>query len=65
MTIKVTIDRALCQGHGQCEETAPDIFQVRDDGLSYVIREVGADALDLAGDAASRCPVGAITVDEE
>jgi ferredoxin len=62
MDIKITIDHTLCQGHGQCQDTAPGIFEVRDDGLAYVIGEVPASSLDLARDAASRCPADAITV---
>ena len=36
MTMKVWIDQDLCTGDGLCEEIAPDVFTLLDDGLAYV-----------------------------
>lgn len=33
---KVWIDQDLCTGDGICEEIAPDVFTLLDDGLAYV-----------------------------
>jgi ferredoxin len=33
--MKVWIDQDLCTGDGLCEEIAPDIFTILDDGLAY------------------------------
>jgi ferredoxin len=33
---KVWIDQDLCTGDGLCEEIAPAVFTLRDDGLAYV-----------------------------
>lgn len=38
--MKVWIDQDLCTGDGLCEEIAPDVFILLDDGLAYV-RESG------------------------
>lgn len=65
MAIKVTVDHTLCQGHGQCQEAAPDLFELREDGLAYVIGEAGPESLGLARNAASRCPADAIRVEEQ
>ena len=34
--LKVWIDQDLCTGDGLCEEIAPDVFTLLDDGLAYV-----------------------------
>ena len=34
--MKVWIDQDLCTGDGLCEEIAPDVFWMHDDGLAYV-----------------------------
>ena len=36
MPMKVWIDQDLCTGDGLCEEIAPDVFTLLDDGLAYV-----------------------------
>ena len=36
LTMKVWIDQDLCTGDGLCEEIAPDVFVLLDDGLAYV-----------------------------
>ena len=35
--MKVWIDQDLCTGDGLCEEIAPDVFTLVDDGLAYVV----------------------------
>jgi len=34
--VTVWIDQDLCTGDGLCEEIAPDVFTLLDDGLAYV-----------------------------
>jgi ferredoxin len=34
--LMVWIDQDLCTGDGLCEEIAPDVFVLLDDGLAYV-----------------------------
>jgi len=36
MGYKVWIDQDLCTGDGLCEEIAPSVFTLLDDGLAYV-----------------------------
>ncbi len=38
--MKVWIDQDLCTGDGLCEEIAPDVFTLLDDGLAYVRDDV-------------------------
>jgi ferredoxin len=48
MAMKVWIDQDLCTGDGICEEIAPDVFTLLDDGLAYV-RESGKTLSDPGG----------------
>ncbi len=69
--MKVWIDQDLCTGDGLCEEIAPDVFTLLDDGLAYVkegdkvlSEPGGAEALagipdamlDSVVEAAEECP---------
>ena len=69
--MKVWIDQDLCTGDGLCEEIAPSIFTLLDDGLAYVkegdkvlSEPGGAEALagipdnmlDSVVEAAEECP---------
>ena len=36
LIMKVWIDQDLCTGDGLCEEIAPEVFTLLDDGLAYV-----------------------------
>lgn len=59
--MKAEIDLELCQGHGQCQEAAPKIFEVRDDGFAYLLVDtIPADEEENTREAALRCPADAI-----
>ncbi len=53
--MKVWIDQDLCTGDGLCEEIAPAVFTLLDDGLAYV--KDGDDVLNEPGGSASMAPV--------
>ena len=55
---KVRIDQSLCIGCGCCAGTYPDDFKIGDNGLAEEVTGVAEE------DAASICPVGAISVEE-
>jgi ferredoxin len=55
----------MCQGHGQCQESAPKVFEVRDDGISHVLLvDMPSELEDDVRDAAARCPVEAVLIGE-
>jgi ferredoxin len=73
--MKVWIDQDLCTGAGVCEDIAPGVIAMGDDGLAYVVeggvllREPGGDgsmAVVPAGqeeaviEAAEQCPAECI-----
>jgi ferredoxin len=63
--VKIVIDRALCQGHGQCEETAPALFLVDDGGLAVAVKDAEtADEIIVAREAIRRCPADAIILSD-
>lgn len=63
--IRVTVDHDLCEGNMVCEANAPEIFEVRDDDLAYVLLDAVPGALLPAAHRAARfCPKQAIAVTE-
>ncbi|MFC8080944.1 ferredoxin [Streptomyces sp. NPDC057307] len=61
--MRVTADRDLCIGAGQCVLAAPEIFDQDDDGLVVVVDSTPPESrLDAADEAALMCPARAISV---
>lgn len=60
---RIEIDRALCSGFGACVELAPDVIALDPDGLASV--RVGSTTDRAVLEAATACPMAAITVYEE
>lgn len=59
--MKIELDRPRCEGHGLCEEAAPALMHLDDDGeLVIDVGEVGASQLDAAKAAVRVCPVAAL-----
>ena len=66
MPYKIVVDFDLCQSHGVCQDIAPEVFEVRDDGFLYVLQEQPSDALlSKVEEAVPRCPTQAISLVEE
>lgn len=64
MPYRIRIDRSLCTGYGECVGLAPEVFQLGDDHVSFVIDPEG-DHDEMILDAARACPVDAITLVDE
>lgn len=64
--MKVHVDQELCQGHGRCYATAPDLFEPDDIGNGHEIGDgsVPAGSQDHARVAVANCPERAIEVTE-
>jgi len=61
--MKVFVDKDKCQGHARCYATAPDLFELDDEGYNaHSEYDVPAGQEQLARDAAAACPERAITV---
>lgn len=62
--MKVRVNHDVCEGHGKCANTAPEVFELRDDDLSHVKLDVVPESLREAVERAVRlCPRQAITVE--
>lgn len=63
--MKPVVDHDLCIGCGSCEDICPELFELRDDGLSYVhVENPEPELYGCARDAADSCPVDAISIEE-
>jgi ferredoxin len=55
----------MCDLHGLCVETAPEVFEIADDGALRVLDEHPPDGLRAKVEKAVReCPTGAISIEE-
>ena len=65
--MKIVVDLDLCQGHGVCQEEAPEIFRVREVAGAYdrveLIRASPDEGLRDKAEAAARyCPNRVISI---
>jgi ferredoxin len=59
--VRIDVDFDRCEGHGLCEQTAPEVYQLDDDGNLTVLVEVVPAELELKAAAGARvCPVAAL-----
>jgi ferredoxin len=62
--MRVVVDTAKCQGHGQCVMTCPEVFSADDQGFAVVQRpELTAELAEKAKRAELRCPERAIRIE--
>ena len=59
--MKVDVDPALCEAHGECVSILPEVFDLDDDEVLQ-IRDGGLeeDEVALAERAVATCPMGAL-----
>jgi ferredoxin len=63
--ISIKVNRATCNGYGNCLLAAPDIFDLGDDGLVVLKRDtVDDDQLALVRRAVYDCPTDSIELVE-
>ena len=65
MAWRVVVDMDLCESNAVCMGVLPEVFEVRDDDLLYVLDETPPDAMRAKADeAVARCPKQAISIVE-
>jgi ferredoxin len=65
-TLRVVVDRGLCQGHAMCELEAPDVFSVDKKGHLTVLDETPPVSVRDELDKAVRfCPTHALSIRED
>lgn len=65
--MRVSVDHNKCEGHGLCEQIAPEIFELDDEGNltnHYEGRDIDAPLVDAARRAVASCPVAALIIHE-
>lgn len=64
--MKVKVDAGLCEAHGDCVVTAPEIFDLgdTDDVVTVVNTEPAEHLRDKAETAVRVCPVAAISIED-
>lgn len=61
--MRAYVDKETCIGCGTCPAVCPDIFKMNDDGKAAAVdAEIANELKEAARDAASSCPVEAITI---
>jgi ferredoxin len=64
--MRIELDRPRCEGHGLCEEAAPELMHLDDEGELVIDRqEVGDEGPEAAAAraAARVCPVAALRLE--
>jgi len=62
--MRARVDPDYCAGHGACVVTAPDVFDITDEGYAHVLVDVVPEHLEpLVQQAADECPARAISVE--
>jgi ferredoxin len=58
------VDADRCEGHGLCEQTAPDVFRLDEDGITHPLYDEPPGHLISVAEAAVRmCPVAALRIE--
>jgi ferredoxin len=61
--MKLEVNKALCSGHARCAATAPEIYELDDNGFNALtVLEVPAELEEAAIRGADACPERAITI---
>ncbi|MFD8687400.1 ferredoxin [Streptomyces sp. NPDC059651] len=61
--MRIVLDRPRCEGHGLCEEAAPRLMHLDDDGeLVLDHEEIGSADAGPANAAVRVCPVAALRI---
>jgi ferredoxin len=64
--VRVVVDMSLCESNALCVAAAPEVFEVRDDDLLYVLDEHPTEPLRAKVEQAVRvCPKQAISIAED
>ncbi|MET8763414.1 ferredoxin [Lentzea sp. NPDC004782] len=59
--MKVEVDPAVCEAHGECVSILPEVFDLDDDEVLQIREgELAADEVARAERAVASCPMGAL-----
>lgn len=59
----VKVNLAACEGHGLCQQAAPEVYELDDEGYVHLRNDEIDEALRAAAETGARvCPVAALSV---
>jgi ferredoxin len=61
--MKVNVDLDICDGHGQCEFAAPEVFSLDEQGDLHYQSDVDEALRPKVEEAVNLCPVQAISIE--
>ena len=62
--MRVTVDYHLCTSVGTCTRICPEVFEIRRDGLLYLLQDEPPESFRAqVEEAVDMCPMGAISID--
>ncbi|MBI4846933.1 MAG: ferredoxin [Candidatus Omnitrophica bacterium] len=61
--MKAIVDKDACVGCGLCANMCADVFEMEDDKAITLVASIPAGLLESAKEAASSCPVEAISIE--
>lgn len=61
--MKVIVDMDVCKDHGQCVFSAPEVFQINENGRLVYEADPDESLRDAVEEAADVCPLQAITIE--
>lgn len=62
--MKPTVDQGKCIGCGLCISTCPDVFELDENGKSFVKTTDDCEKASCCQEAADSCPAEAISLEE-
>ena len=63
--MRIDVDYKRCEGHGLCEEQAPEVFELDDEGelvYRFEDQDIPEERARAATKGAAACPVAALKV---
>jgi ferredoxin len=62
-TFRLSVDRARCEGHGMCEQVAPELIHLNDNAEPvFELDDIPWTQRQMAEAAVQSCPVAALTI---
>ncbi|EME22621.1 ferredoxin [Rhodococcus triatomae] len=61
--MRIIADLDRCEGHGLCEEVAPDMYELDENAMVVIVHPDVPESLERPAEAGARvCPVAALKV---
>ena len=63
--MRVVVDYDVCESNAVCMSIAPEVFEVRDDDMLYILQENPPEELrSRIEEAVQRCPKAALSIED-